>query len=155
MPVAQTVEILPEQVKADPDIWERIGEEETFEIDITAPKLFKRRIVRPKFRSVFNRSLPPVIAPAPKRAVDGGYASAGLLAWVTLSKYVDHLPLYRQEKMSQRWGATISRKTMSDWIETVSEWFEPVYGLMRKQLIEGGYVQVDVQERSEKACKRR
>lgn len=143
VPVVETVEILPDQVKADPDVWERIGEEETFEVDITPPKLFKRRIVRPKFRSVFNRNLPPVIAPAPQRALTGGYASAGLLAWVTLSKYVDHLPLYRQEKMSQRWGATISRKTMSDWIETVSGWFEPVYGLMKKQLIEGGYVQVD------------
>ena len=142
-PVAETQEILPDEVKADPDAYERIGEEETFEVDITPPKLFKRRIVRPKFRRVFNRDLPPVMAPAPKRAVNGGYASAGLLAWITLSKYVDHLPLYRQEKMSQRWGATISRKTMSDWIETVSHWFEPVYGLMRKQLLESGYVQVD------------
>ena len=143
VPVSETVEIIPEQVKADPDAWERIAEEESFEIDITPPKLFKRRIIRPKYRSVFNRNLPPVVAPAPARAVAGGYASAGLLSWITLSKYVDHIPLYRQEKMSERWGARLSRQSMSDWIELVGYYLEPIYGLMRKELLEGNYVQVD------------
>ena len=41
--------------------------------------------------------------------LQGGYASEGLLAWVALSKYVDHLTLYRIEQMSARWGAQISR----------------------------------------------
>lgn len=143
VPVMETVELIPEHVKADPQAWVRIGEEETFEIDITAPKLFKRRIIRPKFRNRFNREMPPVLAPAPVRAISGGYASAGLLVWVTLSKYLDHLPLYRLEKMSERWGARLSRQAMSDWIEAVSQWFEPIYGLMRRELLYGGYVQAD------------
>jgi transposase len=143
VPVMETVELIPEHVKADPEAWVRIGEEETFEIDITAPKLFKRRIIRPKFRNRFNRDMPPVLAPAPVRALSGGYASAGLLVWVTLSKYLDHLPLYRLERMSERWGAHLSRQAMSDWIEAVSQWFEPIYGLMRKDLLRGGYVQAD------------
>ena len=66
-----------------------------------------------------------------------------LLAYVTLSKYRDHLPLYRQEKMSAHWGATLSRKTMTDWISIVSQWFEPVYGRMRQNLIGSGYLQAD------------
>jgi len=143
VPVKETVELIPEQVKADPEAWVRIGQEETFEIDITAPKLFKRRIIRPKYRNRFNREMPPVLAPAPVRAVSGGYASAGLLVWVTLSKYLDHLPLYRLEKMSERWGARLSRQAMSDWVEAVSQWFEPIYGLMRRELLHGGYVQAD------------
>jgi transposase len=143
VPVMETVELIPEQVKADPEAWVRIGEEETFEIDITAPKLFKRRIIRPKYRNRFNRNMPPVLAPAPVRAVSGGYVSAGLLVWVTLSKYLDHLPLYRLERMSERWGARLSRQAMSDWIEAVSQWFEPIYGLMRKELLGGGYIQAD------------
>jgi len=143
VPVKETVELIPEQVKADPEAWVRIGQEETFEIDIRAPKLFKRRIIRPKYRNRFNREMPPVLAPAPVRAVSGGYASAGLLVWVTLSKYLDHLPLYRLEKMSERWGARLSRQAMSDWVEAVSQWFEPIYGLMRRELLHGGYVQAD------------
>nr|WP_309381385.1 transposase [Cerasicoccus frondis] len=82
--------------------------------------------MRPKYRRKADRSQPPVIAPAPSRVIEGGYASAGLLAWVTLGKYVQHMPLYRQEKASAMWGATISRKTIADWVETVAEWLEPL-----------------------------
>ena len=94
LPVAETVEIIPEEVKRDPELYERIGEERTFEVDVVEPKLVKREIVRPKYRHRLDRSRPPLIAPAPVRPVPGGYASAGLLAWVALSKYVDHVPLY-------------------------------------------------------------
>ena len=77
-----------------PADYELIGEERTFELDLVPPQIFKREIIRPKYRHKTNRALPPVVAPAPERAVMGGYASAGLLAWVALSKYVDHVPLY-------------------------------------------------------------
>ena len=116
LPVQETIEIVPEPVQADPSLYEKIGEEETFEVDIVPPKLFKRRVVRPKYRHRLERARPPVVAPAPVRPVPGGYASAGLLAWILLSKYVDHQPLYRQEQMSARWGARIARQTMVEWI---------------------------------------
>jgi transposase len=64
------------------------------------PQIFKREIVRPKYRHKTDRTRPPVLAAAPERPVVGGYASAGLLAWIALSKYVDHVPLYRLEKQS-------------------------------------------------------
>ena len=56
VPVTETVEIVPEEVKADPDLYEQIGAEETFEIDITPPKIFKRLIRRLKFRHRIERS---------------------------------------------------------------------------------------------------
>ncbi|MBA3855045.1 MAG: hypothetical protein C0503_11555 [Gemmatimonas sp.] len=105
LPVKETIEIVPEPVRAQPENYERIGEERTFEVDVVPPQLFKREIVRPKFKRRDDRDQPPVIAPAPARPVQGGYASAGLLAWVALSKYVDHAPLYRLEQMSARWGS--------------------------------------------------
>jgi hypothetical protein len=75
--------------------------------------------------------------------VAGGYASAGLLAWITLSKYVDHQPLYRLEQMSQRWGARITRQTMSDWVGLTAQWLEPIYRKMHQGLLASGYVQAD------------
>ena len=42
LPVQETVEVVPAEVKAEPDLYERIGEERTFEVDVTPPKLFKR-----------------------------------------------------------------------------------------------------------------
>jgi transposase len=102
LPVKETIEIIPPEVKADPDLYERIGEEKTFEVDIVHPQLYKRMIVRPKYRHRLDRSRPPVVAPALKRPFAGGYASAGLVSYVVLSKYAHHLPLYRQEQMSAR-----------------------------------------------------
>ncbi|NBB80327.1 MAG: IS66 family transposase [Verrucomicrobia bacterium] len=144
LPVGETIEILPDAVKANPELYERIGiAEETFEVRITPAKLWKLRFVRPKFRYKLDGSLPPLLAPAPKRVIEGGYASAQLIAYVALNKYLYHLPLYRQEKMSSHWGARISRKTMADWIAAVADWFNPIYGLMHRNLLDGGYVQAD------------
>jgi len=143
LPVKEVVEIVPEPVKAEPEAYERIGEERTFEVDVVPPQLFKREIVRPKFKRKDNRALPPVVAPAAARAVTGGYASAGLLAWIALSKYVDHQPLYRLEQMSKRWGATLPRQTMVDWVGITAEWLEPIYRQMYRELLAGGYVQAD------------
>ena len=143
LPVKETVEIVPPAVQAEPELYERIGEERTFEVDVVPPKLFKREIVRPKYRHRLDRSRPPVLAPAPARPVAGGYASAGLLAWIALSKYVDHQPLYRLEQMSKRWGAEISRRTMCDWVTITAQWLERVYRLMHRELLASGYVQAD------------
>ena len=85
LPVAETIEIVPDEVKAQPELYEKISEERTFEVDIVAPQLVKRVIIRSKYRHKLNRALPPIIASAPARPVAGGYASAGLLAWIACS----------------------------------------------------------------------
>jgi transposase len=143
LPVQEVVVIEPEPVKANPEAYERIGEERTFEVEIVAPKLFKREIVRPKYKAKEDRAQPPVVAPAPPRAVPGGHASAGLLAWVCRAKYLDHLPLYRQESMFARWGAEIPRSTLCEWVRVAADWLEPVYRAMLRRLLEGDYVQAD------------
>lgn len=107
------------------------------------PKLVKREIVRPKFRHRLDRNRAPLLAAAPARVVPGGYASAGLIAWIVISKYVDHLPLYRQEQMSKRWGAPIHRRTMCDWVEVAALWLEPIYRHMHRALLGGNYLQAD------------
>ena len=167
LPVQETIVIVPDEVKQEPAAYEQIGEERTFEVDVVAPKLFKRDVaqrrrarrrrdpeakrrdgqspqfVRPKFRRKADRTQPPVIAPAPARPVVGGYASAGLLSWVVVSKYVDHLPLFRQEKMLGRWGAKIPRQTLGDWVGLAADLLEPVYRQMQRTILASGYVQVD------------
>jgi len=143
LPVKETVEIIPEEVKAAPEAFVKIGEERTFEVDIVPPKLFKREIVRPKYRRKEDRSEAPLIAPAPARPVSGGYASAGLLAFIAISKYQHHLPLYRLERMSAQWGAALSRKTMVEWVRIAADWCEPIYKRMLSDLLRGDYVQCD------------
>ena len=143
LPVREVVEVIPEAVRSEPDLYERIGEERTFEVDIVPPRLFKREIVRPKYRHRLDRNRAPLLAPAPKRVATGGFASAGLIAWALTAKYCDHLPLYRQEKMLARWGAPISRQNLCDWVEAATALLEPLVKRMKRGLLDGGYVQID------------
>jgi transposase len=143
LPVKETVVIEPAAVQADPTLYERIGEERTFEVDVTAPQLYKREIVRPKYRHRLDRTRPPVLAPAPARVVPGGFASAGLIAWALTAKFCDHLPWYRQEKMLARWGASISRQNLCDWAGAATALLEPVVKRMKQDLLKSGYVQAD------------
>lgn len=83
------------------------------ELDLAPAKFFKRPIIRPKYVKLANRNLLPVVAPAPKRILSTRFASAGLLVAILLAKYVDHLPLYRQEQIIKfLHGVELSRKTM-------------------------------------------
>lgn len=143
LPIKETIEIVPEAVQKDPTLYEKIGEERTFEVDLVPPKLFKREIVRPKFKHLLDRNRAPLLAPAPVRIVPGGFASAGLIAWALTAKYADHLPLYRQEQMLARWGAPISRQNLCDWAGLATALLEPLVKLMKADLLQGGYVQVD------------
>jgi len=94
VPVTETVELVPEVVQRDPELYERIGEERTFEIDLVPARLVKRELVRPKYRHRLDRSRAPLLAAAPARVVPGGYASAGLIASIVIGEYVAHLPFY-------------------------------------------------------------
>ena len=143
LPVSETVVVEPPEVKAAPDQFEKVGEERTIEVDIVPPKLVKREIIRPKYRHRTERLRPLLVATAPARAAAGGYASAGLIAWVLVAKYVDHQPLYRLERQSERWGARLSRQTMMEWVALGASWLEIIYRHMRMDLLKGGYIQAD------------
>ena len=143
LPVRETVELIPEEVKKDPSLYEKINQEETFEVITIPGQLFKRVIIRPRYVHRLDKSRPPVLAAAPARVIEGGYASAELVSWVVTSKYLDHMPLYRLEKMTERWGARIARQSMSDWVGVATEWLRPLYEKMREELKGGSYLQAD------------
>ena len=67
-----------------------------------------------------------MVAPAQVRPAEGGYVPAGLLAWVLISKYLDHAPLYRLGKMLGRWGARLPRQSLVEWVRIASDWLEPI-----------------------------
>jgi hypothetical protein len=63
------------------------------------------------------------IAPA---VIDGGLAAPGLLAWVAISKYLDHLPLYRIEQIAARQGVPLARSTLAEWIGRIGVALQPL-----------------------------
>jgi transposase len=134
----------PDAVKQDPNGYRCIGQEVTEELDVVPTRYFLRRIIRRKFVSKTNRDLPPMLAPLPPRVIDNSLASAGLLTDIVLKKYVDHLPLYRQEQILRaRHGIGLSRKTMAGWMEAAADWLRPIYAHIREDLRSGAYLQVD------------
>ena len=66
-----------------------------------------------------------VQAPAPSRPIDRGLAGPGLLAHVLVSKYADHLPLYRQSEIYAREGVDLDRSTLADWVGAASYLLSP------------------------------
>jgi len=83
------------------------------------------------------------IAPLPPQVLAQGRAGASLIAHVLLSKYDDHLPLYRQEQQLARLGVNFPRQTLSDWVEHGATWLQPIVREMKRELLAGDYLQVD------------
>jgi len=65
-------------------------------------------------------------APAPERTIAKGLATPALLAHVLVSKYCDHLPLYRQSQIFARQGVELDRSTLANWIGGACWWLEPL-----------------------------
>ncbi len=137
------VYIDPPEVLANPEDYREIGQEKAEQLDIVPPKLVKVATIRRSYVSREGVDAPILIAPVPARAIDKGLPTARLLAWVAVSKYCDHMPLYRQAKAFRRLGCEVSRKTMSDWMRSVEFWLSGICDLMLARLLQGNYVQAD------------
>jgi transposase len=83
-------------------------------------------------------------APMPARIVDKGLVSDRVVIDTVISKYSDHLPLYRQSAILEReTGVEISRATLDGWVMRVGELLIPMAGAMSRELTGGSYIQAD------------
>jgi len=119
----------------------KIGEEITEELDYTPATLRVTRYVRPKYAKPEGDGV--LIGVLPSRPIEKGKAGPGLLARVTISKFVDHLPLYRQSKMLERQGVSIARSTLGDWVTAVCDILTPLFALQREKVLSASYLMVD------------
>jgi len=85
----------------------------------------------------------PAIAPVPDKVIDKGLAGPGLLAWIAVSKFADHQPLYRQESIFARHGVEIARSTQCAWLGTVAELLAPIYKRMRADVKRSAKIHTD------------
>ena len=127
----------------------RIGEEVSEKLDIIPAKVKVIRTIRPKYackkcEGTSSEETPSVkVAPAPLELIKGSIATAGLLAYILVAKFVDHLPFYRQEQQFLRLGVDISRANMANWAMQVAEALIPLLNLMKEVLLEGKYIHID------------
>src|SRR5881409_1558660 len=93
-----------------------IGCEKSERFEYIPAKIIRHEIVRPKLACPCGAG-GVSIAPLPPQLLDQGQAAASLVAHVILSKYDDHLPLYRQQQQFERLGVIFPRQTLCDWVE--------------------------------------
>src|SRR5438874_8224155 len=119
----------------------RIGEDITETLDYVPGRFKVIRHIREKLscRSCDNI----VAAPAPDHAIARGRAGAGLLAHIVVSKYDDHLPLYRQAEIFARQGINLETSTLSGWVGATSAALAPLIDALAADVMASNTLHVD------------
>jgi transposase len=84
-----------------------------------------------------------IAAPKPPPPLAKGLPGAGLLAYLIVSKYFDHLPLYRLEHILKRQGLPLSRSTMCDWMAASAQALRPLYDIMVSEVLQSAWLHTD------------
>jgi transposase len=101
-----------------------LGEDVTEELEYVPGRFKVKRIIRPRKACSCCEAI--VQSPLPSRPIERGRPGPGLLAHVLVSKYADHLPLYRLSQIFAREGIDLDRSTMADWVGRSTALLEPL-----------------------------
>jgi len=112
-----------------------LGEDVTEELEYVPGRFVVNRIVRPRMTCSCCEAFQQ--APLPSRPIERGRPGPGLLAHVLVSKYCDHLPLYRQSQIYGRDGIDLERSTLADWVGKSTSLLEPLANLVARHVLQG------------------
>ncbi len=119
----------------------RIGEDVTEELEYVPGRFIVNRIVRPRLTCTCCERF--VQAPLPTRPIERGRPGPGLLANILVSKYADHLPLYRQSQIFDREGLDLDRSTLADWVGKTTALLEPIADAIGRHVLSAGAIFAD------------
>jgi len=119
----------------------KIGEDISEQLDVEPARFFVHRHIRPQYACRHCETI--TAAPVPAANIDGGLAAPGLHAWVLIQKYLDHLPLYRIEKISERQGVPIARSTLAQWVGQLGVSLQPLVDRLTERLKQGQVLHAD------------
>jgi transposase len=123
-------------------ICQKFGEEIKEQLDYKPASVFVWEQVRFKYACTKCHDY-MVVAPAPVAIIDKGLPGPGLLAQIAASKYADHLPLHRLERILGRHGIDLSRSTMCGWMAHLAEMFRPVVAGMAERIRQSKMIHTD------------
>ncbi len=122
--------------------WREAGEEIREELEYKPGTLIVIEHVTKKYTSK-DRSSAPIRAESPNAVIAKGRPGPNLLAHILISKYGDHLPLYRIEKILNRNGIKIPRTTMCHWVQQCSMLLSGIVGVIKAEILAGDIVRTD------------
>src|ERR1700720_4455671 len=121
-----------------------IGYEKSEQLDVKPAEYFVVVTKREKRACKACEEQGVACAPVPARIIEKGLASDRVVVDTVVSKYADHLPLYRQSVILEReTGIELSRATLDGWVMRVGELLRPISGAMAQELLVGSYIQAD------------
>jgi len=118
----------------------RIGEKITEVLEYTPGKFFVAKTVRPVYKQKTGEIR---VAELPTQVIPNGNAGASILAYLMVSKFIDHLPFYRQVQIFKRDGMKIPESTISGWFKKTCQLLAPLYELMASNISTSDYIQAD------------
>jgi len=113
----------------------RLGEDVTEELEYVPGSFVVNKFIRPRMACSCCETI--VQAPLPSRPIERGRPGPGLLAHVLVSKYADHLPLYRQSQIYGREDIELDRSTLADWVGKSTALLEPLADAIGKYVRQG------------------
>jgi transposase len=119
----------------------RIGEDVAEKLDYQPGVFTVQRHVRGKWVCACCEKL--VQAPVAPHIIDKGLPTTGLLAQVLVAKFLDHLPLYRQEHIFERAGLAIARSTLAQWVGECGAQLQPLVDALTAELLEHDVLHAD------------
>ena len=130
-------ENLPEGAK-------KIGEAVTEVLEYEPANAYVRRIVRNKYIvEQTDEETRIVVAPLPSLPIPKGNAGASMIAHLLVSKFIDHLPFYRQVQIFKRQRLEIAESTINGWFNAGCDLLEPLYHALKTQLLCSDYLMAD------------
>jgi transposase len=120
---------------------QRIGEDVAEKLDYQPGVFSVERHVRGKWVCTKCETL--VQAPVAPHIIDKGIPTTGLLSQVLVGKYMDHLPLYRQEAIFGRAGLAISRSTLASWVGQCGVQLQPLVDALKREMLEDRVLHAD------------
>jgi transposase len=122
----------------------KIGQAVTEILEYEPANIYVRKIVRPKYiASSTDEQTIITIADLPSLPIPKGNAGAGILAHILVSKFVDHLPFYRQVKMFKRQDVNIAESTINGWFNATCNLLSPLYDALKNKLLSANYIMAD------------
>ncbi|MGV8120682.1 MAG: IS66 family transposase [Candidatus Xenobiia bacterium LiM19] len=124
-----------------------MSRKERFELKIYPPKVKMLKHIQYVYGcrrcEKEGTEVPIVAAPAPKPLIPKSFASPSSLAYVMTMKYVDGMPLYRQEQHFERMGIKLGRSVLSNWMLKGAGYLEMLYEVMKQALLERDVLAAD------------
>jgi transposase len=120
----------------------KIGEQITEILEYNPANIFVRQIIRPKYTKANGQGV--LIAEMPSLPLPKANAGPGMLAHICVSKFIDHLPFYRQIQILKRQNLIISPSTMGDWFNGTCKLISPLFEALQSQVLHNAdYLQAD------------